>query len=97
MDFDTGEIVNSIGTPFLANYVRYFGILGNLYFVTLFVVAYKNSPAERKIDKLRDPNVYQEIINSVLVYFLVVFLATYFVYMAEFGLQDIIDVFISNQ
>ena len=97
MDFDTGEILNSIGTPFLTNYVRYFGVLVNLYFVTLFVVAYRNSPAEKRLDKLKDPKVYQEIINSVLVYFLVVFLATYFVYIANFGVQDIIDVFISNQ
>jgi len=41
--------------------------------------------------------VYREIINSVLVFFLVVFVATYFVYMAEFGLQDIIDSIVGNQ
>ena len=97
MDFDTGEIVNSVGTPFIANYVRYFGLLVNVYYVTLFVVAYKNSPEKRILNKFRDPNVYTELIHSVLVFFIVLFLATYFVYLAEFGLQDIIDIFVSNQ
>jgi hypothetical protein len=97
MDFETGEIVNSIGTPFLANYVRYFGILVDMYFVTLFVVSYRNSPAESKLNKLKDSKVYGNLINSLLVFFLVIFLATYFVYMAEFGIQDIIDVIVSNQ
>jgi len=97
LDFETGEIINSIGSPFITNYVRYFGILVNTYFVTLFVVAFRNSTAEKKLDKFRDPNVYREIINSVLVFFLVVFVATYFVYMAEFGLQDIIDSIVGNQ
>ena len=97
MDFETGEIVNSIGTPFLANYVRYFGILITVYFGTLFVVAYRKSPAENKLEKLRDPRVYPEIVNAVLVFALVIFLATYFVYIAEFGIQDIIDSIVSNQ
>jgi len=97
MDFETGEIINSIGTPFITNYVRYFGILVNMYFVTLFGVAYKNSSAEKKLDRLKDPNVYRELINSFLVFFIVIFLATYFVYLAEFGLQDIIDGIVANQ
>ncbi len=97
MDFETGEVINSIGSPFITNYIRYFGVLINLYFVTLFVVSFKNSSAEKKLDKLRDPNVYRELINSLLVFFLVIFLATYFVYMAEFGLQDIIDTIVANQ
>ncbi len=97
MDFETGEIVNSIGTPFLTNYVRYFGVLVNLYFVTLFVVSYKRSKATSKFDKLRDPEVYGNLINSLLVFFLVLFLATYFVYIAEYGVQDIIDAIVGNQ
>ena len=97
MDFNTGEIVNQIGTPFIANYVRYFGVMVNLYYVTLFVVAFKNSPEKRIIDRLRDPNVYTEVIHSILVFFIVLFLATYFVYLAQFGMQDIIDHFVANQ
>jgi len=97
MDFETGEIVNSLGTSFLTNYVRYFGLLVVLYFVTLFVVAYRNSPAEEKLDKLKDPKVYGDLVNSLLVFFIVINLATYFVYMAEFGIQDIIDSIVANQ
>ena len=97
MDFDTGEVVESVGFPFIANYVRYFGVLVNLYFVTLFMVAYKNSPEKRFLDKIKDPNVYTEIIHSVLVFFVVIFLATFFVYLAEFGIQDIIDIIVSAQ
>ncbi|MHA1135053.1 MAG: aryl-sulfate sulfotransferase [Candidatus Thorarchaeota archaeon] len=97
MDYETGEVINSIGAPFIANYVRYFGILVTFYFVTLFVVSYRNSPAEKKQDKLKDPNVYGDLINSLLVFFLVIFVATYFVYIAEFGIQDIIDSIVANQ
>lgn len=97
MDFETGEVISSLGTPFITNYVRYFGILANLYFATLFIVSYRNSAAKTKFDKLRDPHVYRELINTLLVFFLVIFLATYFVYLAEFGLQDIIDHIVSNQ
>ncbi|TFG34448.1 hypothetical protein EU527_03275 [Candidatus Thorarchaeota archaeon] len=97
MDFNSGEVLNSVGTPFITNYVRYFGILVNIYYGTLFIVAFKNSPEKKIRDKLRDSNVYIELIHTVLVFFIVTYLATYFVYLAEFGLQDIIDAIVANQ
>lgn len=97
MDFDSGEVINSVGTPFITNYVRYFGVLVNVYYGALFIVAFKNSPEKRVRDKLRDSNVYIELIHTILVFFIVIYLATYFVYLAEFGLQDIIDAIVGNQ
>jgi hypothetical protein len=97
MDFETGMRVDSIGVPFITHYVRYFGLLVNLYYVAMFVVAFRNSEQERIMDKLKDPPVYRELIHIILIYFIVVFLATVFSYLAESGLHGIIDDIVANQ
>ena len=97
MDFETGLRVDSLGVPFITHYVRYFGILVNLYYVSMLAVAFLNSKEERLLDKLKDPPVYRELIHVLLVYFIVVFLATMFTYLAESGLHLIIDDIVANQ
>jgi hypothetical protein len=97
MDFETGALVASLGTPFMTHFVRYFGILVNVYYVFMLGLAYKRSEREGILNRIRDPKVYRELIHVLMVYFIVVFLATFFAYLAESGLHTIIDDIVANQ
>ena len=97
MDYETGMLVAHLGQPFLTNFVRYFGILVNVYYVFMLGVAYRRSEEQGVLSKLRDPAVYRELIHVIMVYFIVVFLATFFAYLAESGLHNIIDDIVANQ
>jgi hypothetical protein len=97
MDFETGALVTHLGQPFITHYVRYFGILVNVYYVFMLGLAYTRSEEQGFLSKLRDPAVYRELIHVLMVYFIVVFLATFFTYLAESGLHVIIDSIVANQ